>query len=111
MSRRLAILCLGICWGPGAFAIAPAKPSAAQRPQRCAISIRMEKRTGVENLSFRTALRNENECRTLAQMHEKNFAPNEVLTKKVSYSWLGRSTPKVLAKHHRKHRDHSLVRR
>ncbi len=40
-------------------------------------------------VSFETKLRSEKECSTLARMHQNNFSPSSIKSKRVSYVYGG----------------------
>lgn len=64
--------------------------SFAGAKSNCTISIKSHKKNG-ETLTivFHTKLKNQKECRTLATMHQKNFTPDTVQSKQVSFGWSG----------------------
>lgn len=92
--------------------IPPQNP--ALPPAHCAIVVKQLKRSGAsEVVAFRSALRSQRECATLAKLHEPNFQPGDVLAKKVTYTWLGAQDAPKTASHHpaRKHGAKSLSAR
>lgn len=71
----------------------------------CRIVIQMTKTNGeTQNFEFASPLKSKEQCRALAQLHRKNFNPEIVKTKRVSFFWKKtKKTIPILAKASRKH--------
>ena len=63
---------------------------AATAIENCPIRIRTQQRNGQKHqMTFGTKLNSKNECQRLAKMHTKNFDPQMIAYKNVSYRWRG----------------------
>lgn len=74
----------------------------------CRIRIQLEKTNGEhQQVEFSSALKTREACQTLAKIHQKNFDPHKLKTKRVTYLWqkTTKNIPmlaKVSAKKHKK---------
>ncbi len=89
--NSVRILLLAGFLGMGAFASAVPV---------CSISIHEELNNGkTESTAFKTELRSQKACATLAGMHQKIFSPDRIRKKMVFYSWKSsKTTPHTVAK-------------
>lgn len=63
----------------------------AESEQNCRIRVAMVETGGRKStVIFNTHLNSAQECRRLAQIHQPNFEPDKVRSKKVGYKWLSR---------------------
>jgi len=54
----------------------------------CRIQIQLEKINGEnQQIQFSSNLKTREACQTLAQIHQKNFDPQKIKTKRVTYFW------------------------
>ena len=65
----------------------------------CSISILSERNSGEKiRIKFNSLLGSKQECLKLAQMHQPNFNPEAIRSKKVSFKWTGPETKPVEAR-------------
>lgn len=78
---RLLVICMACFLSLEASALTSTK-------HFCQILIHLEKVNGEnQNVQFTSPLKTKEECRALAQIHRKNFDPDKIKLKRVSFVW------------------------